>query len=215
MSDTILDDVNTLILKGLGDKRILEQIKRAAEHNEVISVYERNYVAKLRDELRPERKKRTPSLPYYAQTPVRPMQQISAAPQEPQVHKRNRRTRNVVLVGVALAAVIAIGISASGIIGGGLGPVIADLSVDEQSYSIGDIISISGKSDILMGGQVVLSIESPNDDLVWTENLNLKSDGAFSTLAIAGGTGWGSDGTYTLIMKHGNETASLDFDFQG
>ncbi|MCH8975045.1 MAG: hypothetical protein IH791_00505, partial [Thaumarchaeota archaeon] len=50
MSDPILDDVKKLLDAEAGDKSVLEQIKRAAENNEVISNYERNYVAKLIDE---------------------------------------------------------------------------------------------------------------------------------------------------------------------
>ena len=44
---TILDDAKALLDKELGDKRILEQICRASENDEVISNFERNYVKKL------------------------------------------------------------------------------------------------------------------------------------------------------------------------
>ncbi len=47
MPDPILDDVQALLAKEFGDKRILEQIQRAAQNNEVISNFERNYVRKL------------------------------------------------------------------------------------------------------------------------------------------------------------------------
>ena len=47
MQDPILDDAKALLNKELGDKRILEQICRASENNEVISNFERNYVQKL------------------------------------------------------------------------------------------------------------------------------------------------------------------------
>ena len=47
MPDTILDDVKALLDKEFGDKRILEQIQRAAQNDEVISNFERNYVRKL------------------------------------------------------------------------------------------------------------------------------------------------------------------------
>jgi hypothetical protein len=47
MSDPILDDVQALLDKEFGDKRILDQILRAAQNNEVISNFERNYVRKL------------------------------------------------------------------------------------------------------------------------------------------------------------------------
>ena len=47
MTDSLLDDVKALLDKDFGDDRILKQIFRACENNEVISNYERNYVRKL------------------------------------------------------------------------------------------------------------------------------------------------------------------------
>ena len=47
MDDRLLDDVKALLDKDFGDDRILKQILRACENNEVISNYERNYVKKL------------------------------------------------------------------------------------------------------------------------------------------------------------------------
>ena len=47
MSDPLYDDVKELLENGAGDERILKQILRACENNEVISNYERSYVQKL------------------------------------------------------------------------------------------------------------------------------------------------------------------------
>ena len=52
MAEDILDNVKELLNKEIGDKKVLEQIKRAAENNEAISNYERNYVSKLIEDLR-------------------------------------------------------------------------------------------------------------------------------------------------------------------
>jgi len=41
----------------------------------------------------------------------------------------------------------------------------------------------------------------------------LKSDGQFSTLAIAGGSGWENSGTYTNKVDNGKETKSDTFSF--
>ncbi len=55
MTDSILDDVQVLLDKELGDKGILVQIQRAAQNDEVISNFERNYVKKLVEKyLRPK-----------------------------------------------------------------------------------------------------------------------------------------------------------------
>lgn len=226
MPDTILDDVNALLLREKGDRRILEQIKRAAEHNEVISIYERNYVAKLRGEYlekRPESRPRPAprTLAQPSEAPGPATKPAYAMLHEPQRRKNPKRKKIIAGAGgaAALIAILAIGASMSGIGSGGTGPVTSvsgDLvSIDAGSYALGDIISISGKSDSSMGIQAVLSIENPDSDLVWTENVVLKSDGAFSTLAIAGGPGWDDSGTYTLVLEHGDETESLAFTFQG
>ena len=47
MTDPLIDDVQALLDKEKGDERILKQIFRACENNEVISNYERNYVRNL------------------------------------------------------------------------------------------------------------------------------------------------------------------------
>ena len=50
MSDSLLDDVTSLLNGDFGDDRILKQIARACKNNEVISNYERNYVQKLAEQ---------------------------------------------------------------------------------------------------------------------------------------------------------------------
>ena len=62
-------------------------------------------------------------------------------------------------------------------------------------------------------GTVNLSIENQNNQLVWTEQVSLKNDGRFSTLAIAGGSGWENSGTYTIKVDNGIETKSNTFSF--
>jgi len=60
---------------------------------------------------------------------------------------------------------------------------------------------------------VNLSIVNKNNELVWTEQVSLKNDGRYSTLAIAGGPGWESSGTYTINIDNGVETKSNTFLF--
>ena len=50
MTDSLLDDVTSLLEGDFGDDRILKQIARACKNNEVISNYERNYVQKLAEQ---------------------------------------------------------------------------------------------------------------------------------------------------------------------
>ena len=87
------------------------------------------------------------------------------------------------------------------------------LETDESSYETADIISISGQILSSSSGTVRLSIENENSKLVWAENLNIKNDGNFSTLLIAGGTGWENSGKYTLKAEHEELSNQISFDF--
>ena len=87
------------------------------------------------------------------------------------------------------------------------------LETDESSYETADIISISGQISSSSSGTVRLSIENENSKLIWAENLNIKNDGNFSTLLIAGGTGWENSGKYTLNAEHEELSNQISFDF--
>ena len=99
MPDTILDDVQALLDKELGDKRILEQILRAAQNNEVISNFERNYVRKLAEkhlgkkpamEKKPEEPKIIPDVQIPTPPPQpKPVQTFSPPPK---VSKSNSKS---------------------------------------------------------------------------------------------------------------------------
>ena len=92
---------------------------------------------------------------------------------------------------------------------------IADFSLqtDRTSYETSDIISISGKMDSSSTGTVRVFIENDKTELIWAENLTLKNNGEFSTLVIAGGQGWESDGKYYLNVEYNEFSNSISFDF--
>ena len=116
--------------------------------------------------------------------------------------------------GVALVIIIVVAASFSGVSDvTPPNPILDTLSIqtDLSSYDKKDIISISGVSDTT--GIVNLSIENKNNELVWAEQVSLKSDGRYSTLAIAGGPGWESSGTYTINIDNGIEIKSNTFSF--
>ena len=82
---------------------------------------------------------------------------------------------------------------------------------DLSSYVQKDLISINGVSN---NSQVVnLSIENQNNDLIWAEQLSVKNNGKYSTLAIAGGPGWENSGKYTIKVDSGSEVKSIKFSF--
>lgn len=228
MTDQIIDDVKILLDKEYGDKRILEQILRAVQNNEVISNYERNYVRKLTEKhlnRKPaaQEKKTVPDVILPEEPPVAQTEVITT----PEPASKTTISKNKIMLGIgglALAIVIVAGIALSGIsdipsedkvVTSPLQPnSVLTLQTDFPSYSKADLISISGKSDPALGEEVSVSIENENGKLVWSENLKIKSDGRFTTLTIAGGDGWES-GTFTAKATHGEESQSTTFTFTG
>ena len=233
MTDDLLDDVKALLEKDFGDDRILKQIRRACENNEVISNFERNYVRKLAE----KHLGRKPETPAPVEKPVVPdvvIPESATVQQKPSIQTQTIRRESPrvssgssknskVMIGVgvaALAVIIAVAASFSGIsnvtpdaVKNPTDTVTESLMIqtDFSSYNNKDIISINGISDT--SGSVNLSIENQKGELVWAEQLSLKSDGRYSTLAIAGGPGWENSGTYTIKVDNGAETKSSTFSF--
>jgi len=227
MTDPLFDDVKALLDKDFGDDRILKQIARACENNEVISNYERNYVKKLAEKhlgRQPESTSPTveekPSIPDVV-IPQFISTQTQTISQQPITSYSNPNKSKIMLGvgGIALVAIIIIAVSFSGIsdvtptVNTSVDSVSDSLIIktDFSSYNKKDIISINGISDT--SGSVNLSITNQNNELVWTEQVSLKSDGRYSTLAIAGGPGWENSGTYTIKVDNGQETKSNTFSF--
>ena len=87
------------------------------------------------------------------------------------------------------------------------------VETDESSYDVSDIISISGKIAEPNGNSIRITIENVQGELIWAENLELKSSGEFSTLAIAGGEGWQNSGRYTVIVEYEDISETTTFNF--
>ena len=163
-----------------------------------------------------------PSTPDVVMPEIQPVQQTQSFQKEvPTVSYSKQKNQKIMLGigGLALVIIIAAAVSFSGItdstgkIDTPINNIPASLSIqtDLSSYNSKDLISISGISDTT--GTVNLSIENQDGELVWAEQTSLKSDGQFSTLAIAGGTGWENSGTYTIKVDNGKETKSDTFSF--
>ena len=225
MNDSLLDDVKALLDKEFGDDRILKQICRACENDEVISNYERNYVKKLAEKhlgRRPEIVQTTipdeekPIIPDVVIPEPPTIQNIQTFQPPPRISSSNLKNSKLMLGagGVALIIIIAVAASFSGV--SDVPPTISIsggfyIQTDLSSYDHKDIISISGESDT--SGTVNLSIENKNNELVWTEQVSIKNDGRYTTLAIAAGSGWENSGTYTIKVDNGVETKSNIFSF--
>ena len=231
MPDPILDDCQALLDKEFGDKRILEQILRAAKNDEVISNFERNYVRKLAEKhlgKKPPVEKKIeepkPTIPD-AEIPApatleKPLavQTLSPPPKKTKSSSKN----NQIFIGVgitALTIIIAViafnGLDTSVSVtpSNQQGSSNFSIKTDLSSYENGDIISISGNSNLPLGSQINLSIENPDNELIWSEEVTVKIGGLYSTLTFAGGQGWEKSGTFTIFAESEREQISNTFSF--
>jgi len=232
MTEFIVDDVNELLLKDRGDRKILEQIKRAAQSGEVISIHERNYVKNLAEQyLRkkpfisevPKPTPPTESTFIQSQTVTNPNWEIKT-PRKPIFESKikNEKTTKIAfaLGGIALAIILIIGLTQTGIPSfpvvdqPNLPELKFEITTDLKSYTKGDIISISGKSDTSLGNNLGLSIRNEQGRTIWQETVKIKENGSFSTLAIAGGSGWENVGEFTVLAQHGTKQFQTEFTFK-
>ena len=228
MTDSLLDDVTSLLNGDFGDDRILKQIARACKNNEVISNYERNYVQKLAEQYlgkKPEITNITnddsddsrsdDSMPKI-ETSISSQILESKSSSSSNFNLKNSKLL-LGFGGVALIIIIAAAILLSNNTDSSSSnpesPLNVTLSVntDLNSYTRTDLISINGVSN---NTKIVnLSIINQNNELVWAEQVSVKNDGQYSTLAIADGSGWEISGTYTLKVENGSEIKSITFLF--
>jgi hypothetical protein len=214
MNDSLFDDVTSLLEGDFGDDRILKQIARACKNNEVISNYERNYVQKLAEQYLGKNDEIPPSIESEIESSIQNQTLQSQ-------FSRSSGLKNPKLIlgfgGIALVIIIAAAILSSSntdsFLSNNTSETKVQLSIytDLSSYAQKDLISINGVSN---NSQVVnLSIENQNNDLIWAEQLSVKNNGKYSTLAIAGGPGWENSGKYTIKVDSGSEVKSIKFSF--
>ena len=214
MTDSLLDDVTSLLEGDFGDDRILKQIARACKNNEAISNYERNYVQKLAEQY----------LGKKAEIPSSIEPEIESSIQNQTLQSQVSRSpglKNPKLIlgfgGVALVIIIVAAIAFSSNSDSFTSDPKSEIQLtltiqtDLSSYSHKDIISISG---ICTNSEIVnLSIKNEKNNLVWAEQLSIKNNGKYSTLSIAAGSGWENSGTYTITVDSGSEIKLIKFSF--
>ena len=223
MSDMLLDDVNSLLDGDFGDDRILKQIARACKNNEVISNYERNYVQKLAEQYlgkKPLTTKKpetiTPEIPKIEIPKPEPI--VTTQLSQPTNNPKSKNSKLFLgFGGIAVVIIIAAAFLLSNNIDSSETNVVSEIKIelsvqtDLSSYAKSDLISINGVSQ--NSNIVNLSILNQNNDLVWAEQVSVKSDGGYSTLAIADGEGWENSGTYNIKVEDGIEIKSIKFTF--
>ena len=219
----LLDDVNSLLDGDFGDDRILKQIARACNNNEVISNYERNYVQKLAEQYlgkKPLTTKKpetiTPEIPKIEIPKPEPI--VTTQLSQPTNNSKSKNSKLFLgFGGIAVVIIIAAAFLLSNNIDSSQSNIVSEIKIelsvqtDLSSYAKSDLISINGISQ--NSNIVNLSILNQNNDLVWAEQVSVKSDGAYSTLAIADGEGWENSGTYNIKVEDGTEIKSIKFTF--
>ena len=219
----LLDDVNSLLDGDFGDDRILKQIARACKNNEVISNYERNYVQKLAEQYlgkKPLSNKKpetiTPEIPKIEIPKPEPL--VTTQLSQPTNNSKSKNSKLFLgFGGIAVVIIIAAAFLLSNNIDSSQSNIVSEIKIelsvqtDLSSYAKSDLISINGVSQ--NSNIVNLSILNQNNDLVWAEQVSVKSDGGYSTLAIADGEGWENSGTYNIKVEDGTEIKSIKFTF--
>jgi hypothetical protein len=206
-----------------GDVKKLREIRDTVRHDNFITTDNKNYVESLitmylknqpfdksLSSQRPVTKIKLQSKPTTSSSDSKSNVAVSFSP--------NKKIGVLAGVVAAIAIIVIVGFSATNqtdIIDSTLSSISEPLlvNVDQTTYQRADIISISGNSKSASTQSVELSIENTNGVKIWNENINLKNDGKFSTLVIAGGGGWENDGTYTLKAEQGDLANKIEFKF--
>jgi len=220
---TFLTDLDDLIRYRHGDVKKLREIRDTVRHDNFITTDNKNYVESLitmylknqpfdksLSSQRPVTKIKLQSKPTTSSSDSKSNVAVSFSP--------NKKLGVLAGVVAAIAIIVIVGFSATNqtdIIDSTLSSISEPLlvNVDQTTYQRADIISISGNSKSASTQSVELSIENTNGVKIWNENINLKNDGKFSTLVIAGGGGWENDGTYTLKAEQGDLANKIEFNF--
>ena len=214
MTDSLLDDVTSLLEGDFGDDRILKQIARACKNNEAISNYERNYVQKLSEQYLGKKDEIPSSIEPEIESSIQNQTLQSQVSRSPGLKnpKLILGFGGVALV-IIIVAAIAFSSNSDSFTSDPKSEIQLTLTIqtDLSSYSHKDIISISGTCN---NSEIVnLSIKNEKNNLVWAEQLSIKNNGKYSTLAIAAGSGWENSGTYTVTVDSGSEIKLIKFSF--
>ena len=223
---TFSSDLDRLIRLHHGDGKRLRNIRDTIRHDNFITTEDKKYVETLilthlksaiSDELQPTPKPDVGSKQKLGSESL-------AANTSPTSSITN--TKKIAIpagIAIAVIAVIAvIGISSSGInnveeqtaLVESVSTSALSMQTDEASYQMAEIISISGNIKNATDGTVELKIINSNGYKIWNESVNIKTNGEFSTLSIAGGSGWENNGEYILKAQYGDLENEIEFIFK-
>lgn len=227
MGQFFTDDVDDLIKLGHGDQERLARIKEEYMIKKLVTLEDRRYVEGLisryirpapeiqQEKPKPREERIVPPPPPKPQTRVEPkVQTVKVEKKLSRVQQKRIRPMTIGVASVAIAVLIVsvVAINQDQFPSFGRTPAAENLELDQQSYFRGDIISISGKT-ATAATTVDLAIFNAANQQIWTETLSVRQDGTYSTLVIAGGTGWEQQGTYTATATYGGMQDTATFTF--
>lgn len=223
MSQFFTEDIDSLLKSGHGDYSRLSRIKADFEAKKLVTIEDRRYVDGLiarymqptpveKERIVKIPEKRIVPPPVQVRAPEPKYQQTVVEKPIEKVHGK-RNLRNIVIsvasvvFAVLIISVVAMNQDNLSLVGPSAPKT---LETDQESYARGDIVSISGITEASI---VKLTISDPDGQQVWTETVKAKADGKFSTLVLAGGTGWENAGEYTVTSSANEKTEKSVFDF--
>ena len=219
---TFLTDLDDLIRYNHGDIKKLREIRNTIRHDNFITTEDKEYVQTLVDEhLTNQPIEKTTS--GKSTTKIKLQAKSKTRDSESQINfafnfSSNKRIGILAGAAAAIAIIVIVGFTAvnqSDTIGSSVSstpnnPLL--ITVDQTQYQSADIISISG--DAVSDRQsITLSIENNNGIKIWKEQIEPKNGGNFSTLLIAGGSGWEDGGSYTVKAVQNNLVEEIKFKF--
>jgi len=211
-----MTDLDDLIRHHHGDTKKLREIRDTIRHDNFINTDDKNYVESLITMYLKNQSLDTPLSRKQPAAKIK-LQTKSTSNTDSKSNPTSSFSSNKklgIIAGVAAAiAIIAIAgfttINQSDTMGSTLSKPLL-VNVDQTTYEIADIISITGDA-VSYAESVELSIENSNGIKIWDEIINPKNNGQFSTLVIAGGGGWENDGVYTLKVVQDDLTNQTEF----
>ena len=225
---TFTTDIDDLIRLDCGDTKRLRNIRDVIKHDNFITAVDKKYVESLVSTYLRNQSIDGSEVNIESRTVVEPKDNVKPTIQETASSSsslfsgsNNKKLGILAGVAAAIALVVVVGFSGSMnqtdvITGSNIIPSSTQqiiINVDESSYKNADIISVSGSIKSAVGESVELSIEDANDVKIWKEYVDIKNNGQFSTLVIAGGNGWENNGVYTLTAEQGDLENKIEFKF--
>ena len=203
MEKKLVESTRILLNYNMGDRKVLEQILRAATRGELISNHERDYVDSLISEYKGSHPDKKAATENNAGASSYVVEKPPASP------KFGGRSLLFVVVGaaaaIAIIAVLALTTATT------VSPPQYLVTQDSSSYKSGDFISISGLVDPDVT-TVHISILDSGGAIAWTEQTQVRSNGSFSALVLAGYGDW-KEGEYTLEADTGSDVYVSGFSY--